>query len=268
MGDASYYNRQDQPNLLNPIGFAQSLGQPGVSSFFKFIDLIVSKSVSGFVLQYPKLMMHLAPIMVAECTTEYEKNSMLTGLTRYIMVLLSPEVKQILDDPEIDETVKNDIQDRFNNLKAHSRACGNVKIDSKIVRSGNYATYKFETNHSTYRERYDDKGNVIIPKTAQESQTDMEPISAVVECTEPVIEIGWNIARDNGYKRINCHAENTLTEALTLASDIGLLSPDDNLVFEERSVSPEDVDAKVRRQEQILKRQSGPAPYTRRGRDE
>jgi hypothetical protein len=260
--DSSYYDRQQQPNLINPIGFAQTLGMPGISSFYKFVDLIVSKSVSGFTLEYPKLMLHLAPLMVAETTNEYQKNSMITALTRYIVTLLSPIVRQFIsgDDPEISDLIKKEIKDRYVILKAHASACGNVKIDSSIERSGQYVTYKFKTEHSTYKPQpgididADENNTEQRPDAIRNPNVELEPISAAVECTEPVIDVGWSIARDNGYNRINCHAENTLTEALTLASDLGLISYDDNLSFEERTVTPSDMHSQIERQKQILGR--------------
>lgn len=244
--DSSYYDTQPNggmPNMINPIGMASSLTMPGISSFYKFVDLIVSKSVSDFTLEYPKLMFHLAPLMVAETTNEYMKNSMLNALTRYMVAMLSPIIKNIDNSDFTDEEIE-DFTTRFNELKGHANACSNVKIESKIERSGqSYTKYSFTTHHSS---------TPLVQKPTPEkdkkfSHPDMNPLAGTVECSEYAVGIGVGIARDNGYNRINCHAENTLTEALSLASDLGIISIDDNLMFSQSSVSPGDVEDRVQR---------------------
>jgi hypothetical protein len=258
MQDNSYYDTQPNggmPNMINPLGMAMSLTMPGISSFYKFVDLIVSKSVSDFTLEYPKLMFHLAPLMVAECTNEYMKNSMLNALTRYMVAMLSPIIRDLEYSDFSEEDIEN-FRTRFEDLKGHSSACSNVKIESKIERSGqSYTKYNFTTHHSSSPITKEETPN----QNTKNPRPDMLPLSGVVECSEYAVSLGLGIARDNGYNRINCSAENTLTDVLSLASDLRIISVNDNLMFSQSSVSPGDVEDRVIRQRVIKDREKEPS---------
>jgi hypothetical protein len=276
MNDNSFYEHQPgggMPNMINPLGMATSLGMPGVPAFYKFVELIVSKSVSGFTLQYPKLMIQLAPLMIAECLNEYQKNCMITNMTRYFIMLLSPIINGLQYDEDYEPDEANEFKRRFDNLKAHSEACGNVKIESRIVRDGQLMKYSFGTHHSAYRPKPGEYDGKVTEEEIKESEekirnADLEPITALVECSQSEVSIGWSIARDNGYNRINCHAENTFTEALMLCADLGMVGFTDALVFEERSVSPDDVDGRIRRQKSLHRKKRLPDENISEGDDE
>jgi hypothetical protein len=194
--------------------------QESMVPFYEVLRQLTSNSNGPVRFQYNKMLIALAPLQVSLCSTEFGKHNIYQGMSRLLVALLAPHVRKSGDDA---------LRERFKTLKGHTRTCGLVRVG--IVREG-------ETD-------YNDTFKFITRTSLQHKDDDLE-----VQTTEKNMDVGREVAKENGYASVNCSAVDVFYELMEIAAELGLIRFDDELVIDNREAKPEelmDEEARMRR---------------------
>lgn len=205
------------PQTGGPVGGPMYVQQDSMVPFYEVLRQLTLNSNGPVRFPYNKMLIALAPLQVSLTQTEFSKHNIYQGMSRLLVALLSPHVRRS-DDEEIHA--------RFKDLKAHTRACGLVRVG--IVRedeTGDDDTYSFTTRTS-------------LPTKDDELK---------IETTERMASIGREVAKENGYAAVNCSAVDVFYELMEIAAVLGLINFTDELIIDNREAKPEELRAQEAR---------------------
>jgi hypothetical protein len=160
-----------------------------------------------------------SPQWIAEAKNQEDRHERYVLMTAFILDMMFVKMEELRKDP----TKKGMVLD-YEELEGEMHSCDVINLKCTMTEEGN-------DHHFT---------SATLASDKKAGKVKMEDTDVKVDFTEEKYSEGMDIAKENGYRRINCTARNNYRRAMRLAVSSGFFDPNKTLSIRKNMVRAED----------------------------
>jgi hypothetical protein len=165
-----------------------------------------------------------SPQWIAEAKNQEDRHERYVLMTAFILDMLFIKIEELRKSNPQDERVLE-----YSSLEGEMHSCDVINLKCTMTEEGNDHHFTAATYASDKKEMGKGKDKV-----------EMNDTNIKVDFTEERYSEGMDVAKENGYRRINCTARNNYRKAMRLAVSSGFFDPNKALSIRKNMVRAED----------------------------